>query len=103
MTSNSNQQTGKQVMNEGDVMPDDDKAERAIGMADRANCAYCDDHNPERTNENDEPGKGTWVHYNVHPPSEAQSENSEAQICLASAEIEKAWAKLSKQDAEMIP
>ena len=91
-------------MGQGDVMPGDVKAERAIRMADRVNCAYCDDdHNPERTNENDEPGKGTWVHYNVNPPSGAQSENAAAQICLASAEIEKAWAKLSKQNAEIIP
>ena len=85
-------------------MPGDGKAERAIRMTDRVNCAYCNGgHNPERTNENDEPGKGTWVHYNVNPPNEAQSENAEAQICLASAQIEKAWAGLSKQDAKMIP
>jgi len=85
-------------------MSDDSKTERAISMANRAGCAYCNSHhNPERTNENDEPGKGTWVHYNVNPPSGAQSENAEAQICLASAEIERTWAKLSEQDDKMAP
>lgn len=85
-------------------MPDDNKTEAAINIANRAGCAYCSgNHTPERTNENDEPGKGTWVHYNVTPPSGAQSENAEAQICLASAEIEKAWAELSNQDDKMAP
>lgn len=51
-------------------MPDDIKTETATRMAGRVNYAYRDgDHNPERTNENDEPSKGTWVHYNVNPPN----------------------------------
>ena len=84
-------------MNKENVMSGDSKTEAAIRMANRADCSYCGgNHKPERTNENDEPGKGTWVHYDVNPPSGAQSENADAQICLASAEIEKAWAELSK-------
>jgi hypothetical protein len=75
------------------------KAERAISMANRIDCEYCEGNNlPQRTNINDLPGKGTWVHYNVNPPTGAQSANAEAQICLASAEIEKAWARLSESN-----
>ena len=66
-------------------MPGDSKTEAAISIANRAGCAYCGgNHDPERTNENDEPDKGTWVHYHVNPPS-------------------KAWAELSKQDDKMAP
>lgn len=85
-------------------MTGDSRTEAAKSIANRAGCAYCSgNHDPERTNQNDEPGNGTWVHYNVNPPSGARSENAEAQICLASAEIEKAWATLFKQDDKMTP
>ena len=75
------------------------KAEQAISMANRKDCEYCEGNNlPERTNINDLAGKGTWVHYNVNNPSQERSTNADAQICLASAEIEKAWAKLSESN-----
>jgi hypothetical protein len=75
------------------------KAEQAINMANRKDCEYCEGNNlPQRTNNNDQAGKGTWVHYNLNPPSGAQSTNAEAQICMASAEIEKAWAELSESN-----
>jgi hypothetical protein len=75
------------------------KAERAISLADRKDCEYCEGNNPpQRTNSNDLAGKGTWVHYNADPPSVVDSPAVDAQLCRASAEIEKAWAKLSESD-----
>ncbi len=75
------------------------KAERAISMADRRDCEYCEGNDmPQRTNSNDQAGKGTWVHYNVGPPGVVDSPAVDAQLCLASAEIEAAWAKLSESD-----
>ncbi|MGA9773629.1 MAG: hypothetical protein WBV94_31655 [Blastocatellia bacterium] len=75
------------------------KAEQAISLTNRKECEYCESNNlPERTNSNDLAGKGTWVHYNEKSLSLVDSPTIDAQLCRASSEIEKAWAKLSESD-----